>query len=299
MTAAALVGLALAAKHEKAPAAATDAFDKGMKSFLDVPAGSRKSTGYQWLVTAELGRALGSPVFRAGQAEMPWYKDGVGYLLKTQHADGSWAEGKGIDRVAVLTTAYGLYFLGPPAGANGGAAPKPGKKPDGGLSTGEPAWGKPADGLRLGVLSAKDRVSVVLENVGPNDLILNLGLMLGNGKKQLPTAVRLRLTDATGNIHVLERKVGGIAGRVDPFVVPLPAGGRYTLACALSDYMDPYPVPTDVPLAAGPYRVSAAFVGTQIKQGETSGDTPGLALMTYWTGTVTSGEAKLTIPAKP
>lgn len=295
MTAAALVGLALAAKHEKAPAAAVDAIDKGMQSFLDIPAGSRKSSGYQWLVTAELGRALGSPVFRSGQGELQWYKGGVGYLLKTQHADGSWAEGTGIDRVAVLTTACGLYFLCPPAGADGGAPPKPEKKPDTEPAAVEPVWGKLVDGLRLGIHLAKDRVSVALENVDPNDLVLNVGLMLGNGRKQLPTAIKLRLTDTAGNTRVLERNVGGIAGRVDPFVVPLPAGGRYTLACALSDYIDTDPAKIGVPLAAGAYRVSATFVGTPVEKGNTSG----LALMTYWTETVTSGETKLTIPAKP
>ncbi len=35
----------------------------------------------------------------------------------------------------------------------------------------------------------------VLENVGTDDLVVNWGVMLGNGKRQLPTAGRLALTD--------------------------------------------------------------------------------------------------------
>src|SRR5262249_8982184 len=87
----------------------------------------------------------------------------------------------------------------------------------------EPAWGKPVGGLRLGLCrtegkgEGKVRWMATLENVGDEDLVVNLGLMLGNGKKQLPTALRLIFTDADGKKRFFQRKVGGVAGRVDPF----------------------------------------------------------------------------------
>lgn len=114
MTSAALVGLVVVDKHDRPTDAGKDAFEKGMAAFLAMPEASPKSTGYQWLVNAELGRAIGSPTFKAGATELAWYREGAGKLVKEQNADGSWAFGKGIDGAAVLTTAFGLYFLGPP-----------------------------------------------------------------------------------------------------------------------------------------------------------------------------------------
>lgn len=100
-----------------------------------------------------------------------------------------------------------------------------------------PAWGKPKDGLRIGIVKAgtapggsgqahlpelpagngRMQLSVALENIGKDDLVLNLGIMLANGKKQLPYAVHLILTDAAKKTRVLHLhlKMPGIAGRVD------------------------------------------------------------------------------------
>jgi hypothetical protein len=114
MTSAALVGLAVADKHEKPTDASKEVFEKGMKAFLAFPDENPKSTGYQWLVSAELGRSIGSPTFKSGDKEVAWYREGAGKLVKEQNANGSWGFGKGIDAAEVLTTAFGLYFLGPP-----------------------------------------------------------------------------------------------------------------------------------------------------------------------------------------
>jgi RNA polymerase sigma factor (sigma-70 family) len=180
---------------------------------------------------------------------------------------------------------------GPEAPADEKAAP-PVKAPD--EAEARAAWGKAEGGLRLGLLSAgPGRVSVVFENVGRADAVLNLGIMLGNGKTQLPTAVRLTLTDATGKMRKFERRVGGVAGRVDPFVVPLPAGGRYVLPFAPAECIDADA--PGVPLAPGGYRVAAEFTGEKV--GRTNTDSGGLALMPYWTGTLRSGDVNLDVPA--
>jgi hypothetical protein len=114
MTCAALVGLAIADKHDKPTDTGKAAFEKGMKAFLDFPDVNPKSTGYQWMVSAELGRAIGARTFKAGAQTAAWYREGAAKLVKEQQANGSWSLGKGIDAAEVLTTAFGLYFLGPP-----------------------------------------------------------------------------------------------------------------------------------------------------------------------------------------
>jgi len=161
----------------------------------------------------------------------------------------------------------------------------------------EPAWGEPVNGLRLGLYptdrkgDGKVRLMAVLENVSTDDLTVNLGLMLGNGKKQLPTAVRLIFTSADGKKRILERKIGAIAGRIDAFGVPLAAGCRYTIACNLTEYYDDALL-SGLALAPGRYRVTAEFVG------KVPANTTALALMYYWSGTIESDMLQVTLPAK-
>jgi hypothetical protein len=116
MTGAALVGLSLAAKQE--PAGKPDpAFEKGMAWYVpEFRFESAKSTGYNMMVAAELGRSLGRREFTAGRQTRAWYREGVEKLVKEQKEDGSWATGKSIDGDPALATAFALYFLGPPAG---------------------------------------------------------------------------------------------------------------------------------------------------------------------------------------
>jgi uncharacterized protein (TIGR03067 family) len=173
-------------------------------------------------------------------------------------------------------------------------AQPPAKAPD------EPSdWGVPRGGLRLGLYSTKDkgdgtaRLMVVFDNVGTDDLVINLGIMLDSGKKQVPMAVRLIFTDSEGKKHIIRRNEPRVAGRVDPFVVPLPAGSRYSLiprddVDGMIDRLPP-----------GRYRVRAEFVGEAVGEKDVSADSKGVAGLTYWTGTIQSDECAVTLPAKP
>jgi hypothetical protein len=164
----------------------------------------------------------------------------------------------------------------------------------------EPAWGKPIKAMRLGLHTMKAkggeaRLMAVIENVGDDDLIVRLGIMLANGKKQLPTAVRLTLTGGDGKSRTLVRKVGVIAGRVEPFIVPLAAGCRYSVSCDLGQF-----VPMDapgMPPTPGRYKMAAEFVGESVT-GKVNGDS-GPGLMSYWTGTIRSADVQVTVPAVP
>ena len=170
--------------------------------------------------------------------------------------------------------------------------------------TAEPSshWGQPHNGLRLGVVAEGPgrggaRFAFALENVGKDDLVINLGAMLANGKKQYPSALRLTLTDAKGAERHLRRTFAFVAGRVDPFVVPLPVGSRYTLRYDLADFMDEER--PGEPFAPGPYGAAVEFIGKAVAREETNSDSAGLALMPYWTGTVRSAACKLTLPVEP
>jgi hypothetical protein len=118
MTTVGLLGLAVAAKYDKQAKGPDRAFDRGMKALLgENDFGDGKSVTYTLMTTAELGRALGSTEFKSGKMTKAWYREGVEQLVKAQQEDGSLKAGvRGIDGgQPVITTACGLYLLGPPA----------------------------------------------------------------------------------------------------------------------------------------------------------------------------------------
>ena len=64
------------------------------------------------------------------------------------------------------------------------------------------ALGSSTDGLKIGISAATSTISsqgakftVALQNTSDADFVLNLGVMVGNGKAMLPSAVHLLLTD--------------------------------------------------------------------------------------------------------
>lgn len=74
---------------------------------------------------------------------------------------------------------------------------------------------------------ASAEFSVALENTGDSDFVVNLGSMLANGKVMLPTEIRFVLTDPAGRTQELEFATSPVAGRIDPFIVPLRKGSSY------------------------------------------------------------------------
>ena len=119
----ALTSLTLAVKYDKNAKGPDEAFEKGMKVLLGGKLGEfgdGKSWFISWMLAAELGRVLGSDEFKSGKMAKAWYRDGVEQILKTQQEDGSLKykareRRKWIDESwPVITTACGLYVLGPP-----------------------------------------------------------------------------------------------------------------------------------------------------------------------------------------
>ena len=115
MTAAALLGLTVVAKYDKAAKKPDAAFEKGMKALIDGKLGDGMSGACEGFTVAELGRALGTTQFTVGKTTKVWYHDGAEKLVKEQQTDGSWKgmAQRDIDgNQPVITTAFWLYFLG-------------------------------------------------------------------------------------------------------------------------------------------------------------------------------------------
>jgi hypothetical protein len=142
--------------------------------------------------------------------------------------------------------------------------------------------------------SPKPTVRVELHNAGDHDLILNLGVMLYNGKLQRVDAIRLVFTDAHGKSMDLELMEAGIAaGRMDPLVVPLPVGASFSLPIDLAAYWAPKEKIFELNLAPGTYSLAARYTGSNI---DFTLDVGGMALMPYWIGTVESKPVSFTVP---
>jgi hypothetical protein len=137
---------------------------------------------------------------------------------------------------------------------------------------------------------------VALENTGDRDVVVNLGMMLANGRVQLPDAIRLVLTDSAGNskeLHHSDRKYAGIGGRVDDYAVPLRVGSSYSIKLRLDNYWCPATKEFQFDHLAGKYHVRAELIGRgsqNINRG-----TEDLRLLNFWRGELRSEDVELVI----
>jgi len=130
---------------------------------------------------------------------------------------------------------------------------------------------------------------ITLENIGDKDTVLNLGMMLANGKVHLPDAIHLILIDSSGKsreLHFSDRRYPGIAGRVDDYAVPLRAGSTYTLKLSLDDFWCPKTKEFKLKLKPGAYRIRSALTGKGAQW--VNLDMEGIELMNFWKGTLQS-----------
>jgi hypothetical protein len=130
---------------------------------------------------------------------------------------------------------------------------------------------------------------VALRNIGERDVTLNLGIMLANGKAQLPDRIRLSLMDAGGRIRELrffDKRYPAIAGRVDDYVVPLRAGSTYILTLSLDQFWSPDTKEFQLKLSRGKSQIVAHFEGGKARTDNL--DTPGIKFMNFWEGDLDS-----------
>jgi hypothetical protein len=147
--------------------------------------------------------------------------------------------------------------------------------------------------------SKAPKFRVELRDAGETDLILNLGVMLANGRKQYPRYVVLTLTDSQGKSRRLDLKEPWfVAGRMDPLVVPLPVGSTFSIPVDLEKYVAAASKEFDYKLKPGTYFLEAQFTGRGFSQREANLDMKGIALMPCWTGSITSNQLRFEFPGQ-
>ncbi len=165
---------------------------------------------------------------------------------------------------------------------------------------GAPAWlddndcGAAVDGLQMCLAQSGSNLRLALRNVGDHDLTLNLGIMLANGKVQLPNRLAIKFTDAQGKTRLFEfgdKRYGFVAGRVDYYIVPLRVGSIYTLQLTLDQFWCQETKEFSIPLLSGDNYLIAKFEGTAAT--DVNLDMPGIKLMNFWLGKVHSNTLTL------
>jgi hypothetical protein len=150
--------------------------------------------------------------------------------------------------------------------------------------------------LRMSIIAITPREAkrvpafrVTVENIGDKDVVLNLGMMLANGRVHLPTEIRLILTDSGGEtkeLHFSDKRYPGVTGRIDDYAVPLSVGSAYTLRLSLDNFWCPKTKEFRLNLKPGVYRVRSELTGKGAQF--VNGDMEGMKLMKFWKGTLQS-----------
>src|SRR5262249_32500060 len=126
------------------------------------------------------------------------------------------------------------------------------------------------------------------------DITLNLGIVLANGKIQLPTRVAIKFTDSRGQTRRFEfsdLRYSAIGGRLDDYVVPLRAHSTYTLQLSLDKFWCQATQEFSIPLLTGDNYLAAEFEGTGANL--VNGDMQGIKFMNFWRGKVESNTLRL------
>lgn len=137
---------------------------------------------------------------------------------------------------------------------------------------------------------------VELRNPGTQDLVLSVGIALANGAKQYPNAIDFTLTTPDGQVlHLESMEPGFIAGRVDPLIVPLPAGATFSFLVNLKKYAAPKEKIWQLDFSPGRYILQADYTGRAVSPSQANLDVKGIALMPYWVGTVAAAPVVFTV----
>jgi hypothetical protein len=157
-----------------------------------------------------------------------------------------------------------------------------------------PDCGAAVDGVQLCLASTGSNLRLVFQNIGNRDVTLNLGIMMANGKVQMPTNVAINLTDAQGKTRLFkfgDKRYPAVAGRLDDYVVPLRAGSSYSLRLTPDQFSCDETNEFSIPFLRGKNLLTARFEGIGARTANL--DMPGMKLMNFWLGKVESN--RLTI----
>jgi hypothetical protein len=153
-------------------------------------------------------------------------------------------------------------------------------------------WGPPVDGIQISLSSSNPKLSelqVAVRNVGDHDVTLNLGMMMANGKFQLPDRINIEFKDGLGKTRVFkfgDLKHAFVAGRLDDYVVPLRSGSMYTLTVTLDQFWCQETKEFTIPLTPGKNSLTAHFEGKGAQR--VNEEMSAIPLMNFWLSKVDS-----------
>jgi len=154
--------------------------------------------------------------------------------------------------------------------------------------------GRAINGVQMCLASSGSNLRLAFVNVGDRDVSLNLGVMMANGKIQLPNRIAMKFTDAQGKTRLFkfgDKRYPGVAGRLDDYIVPLRAGSTYTLQLTLDQFWCQDTKEFSIPLISGDNFLTAELEGTGASA--VNLDMPGIKLMNFWFGKVDSNTLTL------
>jgi hypothetical protein len=136
---------------------------------------------------------------------------------------------------------------------------------------------------------------IEMQNLGTQDLALNLGIVL-SGREQYVMALAFTLTAPDGRVLQLESPGPGIiAARVDPLIVPLPSGATYSILVDLDECLAPKEKISKLHFLPGKYILQAEFTGRAVSKSEANPDIAGITATHFWVGVVTSTPVEFTV----
>jgi len=125
---------------------------------------------------------------------------------------------------------------------------------------------------------------VSIENLGPNDAVLNLGMTLGNGRS-IPRQISMVARGSDGRVYnFFPGGPAGAAGRVDPMVIHLRQHSAYAIHCT-------WVAPRE--LTPGGYAFHVEFEGSPAR--DPNPDMRDVNLVRYWLGKVKSNDVTLAV----
>lgn len=149
-------------------------------------------------------------------------------------------------------------------------------------------WGPPSNGIQvcLTLIDPKlNDLQIAFRNIGDHDVVLNIGIMLANGKVHVPDNIVLNVTDAHGKSCVLKFD-SRASGRVDDYMVPLRVNSIYTLRIKSDQVSGLNAHNLDIALLPGINRLKAQYRGTDAQH--VNSDVEGIKAMNFWLGTAES-----------
>ena len=162
-------------------------------------------------------------------------------------------------------------------------------------------WGAATHWLQLAISPVREtwtvgddpEFQVSFRNCGTNDLFLDLGITLANGRRHFPNSVSLVLLDSQGHSRHLEL-VGPatVSGRIDDYAVGLQTRAVHILRFSLSEFWCPSTHESRLKLPKGPYKIRARFQGHGAAHKNTGMD---WAAWNFWEGTLESGAVEFEI----